>query len=318
MAHLDDRSQVILVAAFLLAVSFVVLALVVNSAIFAENIATRDDVAGSHDALEYRAEVQQSVGAVLTAVNHNDTLGETTLEETVATLSAEGAILQSTQGRLVNVSVDSVETGATRIAQTNASRNFTSIGGDQAWNLTDDNVESVRNLRLNITDPDAAAGSFSLVANDTDTGGADWRLQVSENSGDIEVTVSVDGGPDRACVRPHDNATVIDVTSGTVGGTPCLALGQLQNDAGTTQWIGADIGSSFRLELEEADAVTGQYSMVLGTAGSPKASALQTSQQSDEPFAVAAIYSVTVNYAFYTPAVGYETAVRVAPGEVPA
>ncbi|WP_267163203.1 DUF7261 family protein [Halovenus salina] len=315
MADIGDRSQLLLVTAFLLAVSFVVLALVVNSAIYTENIATRDDVAGSHEALEYRAELQQSVGAVLTAVNKNSTLTQTEFNATVDSLSSAGAVLQSTQGRLVNTAVSNIEDG-TRIAQTNASRNFTSVGGKQEWILTDSNVESVRNLRLNISDP--GTSQFSLVANDTDTSDADWRLQVVENGSDqIDVVVTVDGGPNRQCVRDHDGSTVIDVTAATVAGKPCLALGQLQDNTGTTQWIGANIGDSFRLEFENADAVTGRYSAIIGPAGSANTTALQTSQQSDEPFAVGAIYSATVDYAFYTSAVGYETKIRVAPEEVP-
>lgn len=318
MADLDDRSQLLLVTAFLLAVSFVVLALVVNSAIFTENIATRDDVAGSHEALEYRAELQQSIGTLLTAVNDNGTLDETDLDAAVDSLSTEGVALQSTQGRLLETTVTSVETGATRIAQTNASRTFNSSDNRRDWALTDDNVESVRNVWLNLSD--VGTGPFSLVANDTDTAGADWRLQVTENASNpdrIDVTVTVDGGPDRQCVRDHDNATVIDVTAATVAGEPCLALGQLQDNTGSSQWIGANIGDAFRLEFENADAVTGRYSAVIGTTGSANTTALATSQQSDEPFAVDAIYSVTVDYAFYTSAVGYETEIRVAPGEVP-
>ena len=85
MANLseDDRGQLILVGAFIIAAAFIVLALVVNSAIFTENLATRDDVPGSQDALEFRDEVHQGVSNVIEGTNQNNGQTETDAEESV-------------------------------------------------------------------------------------------------------------------------------------------------------------------------------------------------------------------------------------------
>ncbi|MEF8907354.1 MAG: hypothetical protein V5A13_05805, partial [Haloarculaceae archaeon] len=49
-----DRGQIILVTAFALAVAFVALSVVINGAIFTQNLATRGDTAGGGDALQQR------------------------------------------------------------------------------------------------------------------------------------------------------------------------------------------------------------------------------------------------------------------------
>lgn len=319
MAHLnrrgEDRGQVILVAAFLLAVAFVVLALVVNSAIFTENMATRNDVPGSHDALDYRTEVQASAGEALVRVNANSSLDETDLEETIEALAEASGTHQSTQGRLVNVSFDRTEEDGVRIAQTNASRNFTSVNGADDWSPTTDSVESVRNFEINVT----SLNAFSLVANDTDDPGTeDWRMEVDESGGDLTVTVFLDGANEGECAREHDGYTVIDVTAGTVGGEPCVPLGQQQDAGGTEQWFAANIDDDYRVEFQDSDEIEGTYSFVLADGTAYDGAELDPDPDSGLPYHdTDAIYSIILEYAFYTSSVGYETEIRVAPGEVP-
>jgi hypothetical protein len=313
----SGRGQLILVTAFMLAVTFVALALVVNSAIFTENMATRDDVAGSHEALDFRSEVQDNAGKLLTEVNENSTLGESDLEDGIAAFSMEGGNQQAMQGRLVNVSYVGIGEDGTRIAQNDSTRNFTSAGGSENWNLTDDNVRKVRNFEINVTDPDAdATDDFTLVVNDTDTADQ-WEMTVSENAGgDIVVEVDHPDHPAESCTRSHGSSTVIDVTGATVGGEPCLALGQLQNPAGTNLSFAAGV-DDYRIRFEDGNEIEGTYSLVFGNSGAHKSSNLDNGPGSGLPYYdTDALYSIVVSYEFYTSSVGYETEVRVAPGEV--
>jgi len=95
VAHLndDDRGQIILIAALALAVTFIGLALVVNSAIYTQNLASRGEVAGSNDALEMRAMVETNVGQGVTAANRynhsSQTALETGLRESMGTVSTQ-------------------------------------------------------------------------------------------------------------------------------------------------------------------------------------------------------------------------------------
>lgn len=319
MAHLratgrGERGQIILVAAFLIAVTFVVLALVVNSAIFTENMATRDDVAGSHDALEHRAEVQDSVGTALEAVNENSSQGEDDLNTTIGQLNAEGGGQKASQGRLVNVSVNQTVAG-TRIAQdNNESYGFLSNDSDEYWTVAED-VSQTRNLRLNFTDP-VEDVDFELLV-EAEDGSTEWLLTVEGDSGpDVEVTVE-SNGEEESCERDGVGEFFeIDVTGGTVAGEPCHALTRLQ-EGGTEMWFGAGVDAEYNVTFDTDKSTKGTYSMIVDEDADFEDDNFEDDSNSGFPYYHDAIYSVTVSYEFYTSAVGYETDIRVAPGEAP-
>jgi hypothetical protein len=324
-----ERGQILLVAAFILAVTFVTLALVVNSAIFTENLATRDDVAGSHDALEVRYELQENVGNLMPAVN-NESLGDDTalrtdMQEGVENITIDLGIQQSTQGRLVNVTyVD--ETVGTKYAQ-NESRNFTSAAPSNSinWNLTEYDDFDVRDFTINVTDPSTLSGStpFRVVVADRFAPVEEWNLTVTEGPNPGETTVEVrhsEHSGVESCTRDHssDGFVRIDITGGTVGGEPCPALTRLSD--GTQMWFGTGVPDTRYIGFRNADNIEGTYSFILdvpmdtASAGFPSAS---ESHPPDNTFDEDALYSVTVFYEFYTASVRYETDIRVAPGEVP-
>jgi archaellin len=335
----DERGQILLVATLVLAASFVVLALVVNSAIFAENLATRNDVPGSHDALEHRADVQEGVGEIVTYFNTNLDTDHATLRDRVetrtATLSQQGGLTQAQQGRVVSVTYPgdaaNTTTGA-RIAQTNASRNFTSIDGDSPddeWTLASD-IRQSRNVRFTFTnvseDPNRRftmnldPGGF-LIDLDFDA----WRLSVKRQFAtngsaleEVTVTVQTPFGAFDTCTRtmPIDTpgATLtIDTVASTVNGEFCRALSRRTD--GTEMWLGTGVSSAYDIEFEDGDAYNGTYEMVVD--GPANNALLRDDRNSDEPYATDALYSVTAQYSYYTSSVGYETDIRVAPGEVP-
>lgn len=325
----SDRGQIILVAAFLLAVTFVVLALVVNSAIFTENLATRDDVAGSHDALDHRAEVQASVGTALTSINNengtdlSDKKGN--LSKSIDNISQAGGLHQSTQGRLVDVNWDSSDSEeGVRIYQNNASRNFSSDSRDDDWVLTDSGNFDVRNFQMNITEPEeelfplGGSEPFRLVANDTSDGDIEWNMTV-EYDGSLPtgegLVVNVDhpNHDEVSCTHElEDDAgfVLLDVTGASIDGESCHALSQLQDEDGTPMWFGEGV-DEYQIEFQNADSIQGTYSFV----GDDSMSTTGADDHPEDPDE--AIYSVTVDYEFYTSQVAYETDIRVAPGEVP-
>ena len=312
----NDRGQILLLAAFALAVSFVVLALVVNSAIFTENLATREDVAGSHDALDHRYEVETNVGHIIERVNNDSELDDGDLETTIEQMVEEGAGQQASQGRLVSVSdINSVP--GTKIAQDTV-RNFTTADHtDPHWNVTNDEVENVRAFTINVTDPDTEVGSpFKLVANDTGSD-SEWNMSIDGNGDDIVITVNHPDDGERTCTREHDEYTVIDVTGATVDGEPCLALGQLQDEDGTERWFGTGLGGEYRIEFERGYNIEGTYSFIIDGGSGFDGDKLEDGQHPDLPYEEDAIYSVNLSYEFYTSAVGYETDIQVAPGEIP-
>ena len=87
-----DRGQMIIVAAFVLAVSIVALALILNSAIFTQNLASRSGSSGTTEALAERSSVEQGVGDLMYHLNYEDNPGtylalETEMDSSLETWS---------------------------------------------------------------------------------------------------------------------------------------------------------------------------------------------------------------------------------------
>ncbi len=332
MAHLNggrDRGQLLLVAVLVLAAAFIVLALVINSAIFTENLATREDVAGSEEALEYRADVTASIDAAIVAGNEDRELAtEAELEaharNEISTLQNRGGLTQAIRGGVVDLSYDTKQMGD-RIAQDNASRNLTDDNASANWRPAT-GVDQIRNVGFELTEVDTQdLGSnepfrFRLESGD------DWQLSVSNESligsmgsiddDEVAVTIETGTGNQAECVRDSPNTTsplTIDVTGASVNGEPCHALHRLSN--GTQMWLGTGVSSPFDIEFENADNVNGTYSMV--TSGGTPDTGIESGYDSDEPYVVNALYGVELSYAYQNHAVAYEDTIRVAPGETP-
>ena len=331
MADLGERGQILLVAALFLSATFVVLAVVVNSAIFAENLSTRNDVPGSQDALEYRAEVSENTGDVLTYFNTNLDTGHATLRNRLAAdvdnISQQGGFQQSSSGAAVSVEYTGDPANTTegyRIAQNNASRNLTSADNDADWTLAED-VNQTRKLQFNFTHVD---DSFNLFGSprtfrmELDDGSAAWELKIQRQDvggvllDEVDVTVTTPSGASATCVGTQSGASdplTVDLVEATVDGEFCRALSR-QAD-GTPMWFGTGLNSEYDIEFDNSDDFNGTYSMIVD--GEPDTDNLRTDRNPDEPYVTNALYSVVLEYAYYTSNVGYETDVRVAPGEVP-
>lgn len=326
MADIDDRGQILLLAALFLAATFVVLAIVVNSAIFAENLSTRNDVAGSQEALEHRAEVADSAGEVLTYFNTNLDTNYPTLRARVAAdvdnISRQSGRQQSASGGVVSVNYGG-DTQGNRIAQDNRSRNLTSTDNSTDWTLAED-VNQTRDVQFNFTDVDrgvigdpASPETFQM---ELDNGSVAWEMAVQRQSptrDQVNVTVTTATGASATCVGTEPLTTsgslTVDLVEATVDGTFCRALSRLAD--GTPMWLETGLDSEYDIEFENSREFEGTYSMVIE--GDPLDSNLRSNKNNDDPYFTTALYSVTLEYSYYTSDVGYETDIRVAPGEVP-
>jgi len=309
-----DRGQIVLLAAFALAVAFVVLALVVNSAIFTENLATREEVAGSNDALDHRYEVQTNVEELIVAANANDSSFEGDLQSDIESMGEEGRDQQATLGRIANVEIDSSDdiVPGSKIAQ-DQPRNFTSNQTNENWTVVE-NVTNTRNLQMNVTDPD----DFQLVVRNT-TESDEWTMTISETGPDIEIEVQTPDGETATCDRDPENSgyITIDVTGGIADGTPCPALSQLSD--GTEMWLGTGVDPKYEIKFRNGDEINGTYSFIVDEGATEEENEDHFGDSPNKPYFEKddIIYSTNLTYEYYTPSVGYETDIRVAPGEPP-
>ena len=315
MANLKrDRGQIILVAAFALAVIFLTLALVVNSAIFTENLASRSDTTGSGDALSDRAALERSVGNAIAAANRNKDTNpkqRKAVNNSLALYRTQIGHQQATSGTLTNVSYNSSRAGK-RINYTGGG-NFDD--GDQTF-VSDVSQapggNGTRAFVINSTDlPNGEENAFNISV----TGSAGtWTTHIwhndTEDTVNISTTRSGEGTEECYTSQAPTDAAVIDVTGGDINGVPCDALGI--TPGGTNFHFAAGTLSgptdTYDIEFENAANIDGKFSVVVHSEGG---SVSVDSVGSDEP----ALYQVTVDYSYTTTDVHYVTEIRVAPGE---
>lgn len=315
-----ERGQLFLVTALALAVAFVGLALLLNTAIYTENLATRNSDPGTAAAVDYRGAVRGGVGGLVEAVNREDADYETleaNLSRGVANWSDTAAVHGAMRGRSTNVSLDGTENG-TRIGQADAGRNFTNRSGATDWQLASDTA-GVRAFEMNVSRSNL---SDPVLADLTDLDDVDiyrvnvtadagtWSVYVYQNSTAEEVRVAVENetgafhGPCAASPGPDDHV-VVDLTGAAVGGADCAPLSFF-----------AALSDDADVAYRDADDVTGTYELVVA---SDFATVNGTGNYVDpgngSPYATEAIYAANATLTYESAEVYYRSKLRVAPGE---
>lgn len=316
-----DRGQLVLVTALVIAVVLVALVLLVNAAIYTENLATRDPSVGADDALAYRHTVVDGVGGVVVRENRaeyddradleaNVTASVERLDAAVADASLDGGVSAT-----VNESTLSYADGRL-VRQTTTGRNFTDASGLRAdWTLASD-VVGARNYAATVeptvqTDAANASGdAFGVVVADNDSTDT-WEAYVYENAaGEVVLAVqnASESSPTAACTTTETEATV-GFTAGTFAGESCPAL----------SWAtGVDEG--YQLRYVNGDAAVGTYDLTVRTesAGVVETANLNDGTASDDPdspYHVPAVYAAETAVSYDGPELVAEWTVRVAPGE---
>lgn len=311
-----DRAQMLLIGAFVLAVTFVALALVVNSAIYTENLSSRNNDGGADDALEARHAVADGVGdamAEANVYNNSDwsalTDNVTSAAETVSRITARE---YAADGRFLSVAVTNHVEG-TRIADEAAGGStFEGTSGTHNWTVV--RTSDTRAFVLTVDHGAVLAGGSNFGGDPTDeflvnvTDGTNhWILNVTERSGTFVVGVTSPGGAGGTCaVAGSPEEVEIDLTGGTVAGRDCPAMEFAEG-----------VGTPYDVAYNRSDLVTGNYSLVIDRPGygngelqpGPDAGA------ADDPYRDIAAYASTLRFRYDTPNLAYATDVRVAPGE---
>jgi len=293
-----DRGQIILVTAFALAVAFVALSVVINGAIFTQNLATRGDTAGGGDALQQRHQAEQVLGDLVEHVNANYSgSGETDtrtheFRNATSDLSNASSYQQSVSGRAVDYTYAGASNG-TRIV--NGSDTFENASGSEDW-VVAENVPDTRqfDMQVNTSVLPSLTGAFAV---NVTNGSHSWQMEVYQGtvSEDINVTVTTGTGETRSCAATGSEVD-INVTAGLLDGQPCSALE-----------FGKNVSGDYDIVYNNSDSIKGSYSLVVNT----------TSGIGDVPNGndEEVLYSATVDYTYRTANLVYETDIRVAPGE---
>ncbi|MEF8914047.1 hypothetical protein [Natronomonas sp.] len=312
MAHLSrpegdrSRAQLFLIGGLVLAVVFLGLALVLNSAIYTENIATRGEASVENsNALGTVGEVRRGVDGAIGTANrlHDDHPSqEDSIETTVGEMDGSGGDFAARRGVFFEVEVDGHEHG-TRFFQENDG-NFTAPNGSSSdWTVAED--VSVREFRMEV-ERNALGDILVDPLNVTiDDGTTAETVEIGTDGSDIVVELSGE-----TC-EATASRTSIDFTAGTVDGRHCPALdplGDLDNDDVT-------------VDFENGDDAEGTYSLLFDEEDRDDISPDYDSDDVDDDSDTDAedvIYSTTVTMEYRTTTVEYETELEVAPNALDA
>jgi len=297
-----ERAQLILIGGFALAVTLIALALVMNAAIYTENLATRSEAVGPSNAYAYqRATTNAATEAFHYAHDvNNGTYAE--LDDNVTDAMEEYNRITSRQevttGRVVNVSVSTTE--GTNITSTDSS-DYTDASGNQDWIMAS-GVTGVRNFTMTVDDsggdlvaPGAGTDEFRLVARGASER---WYLNVTEDPSSGQTIVGVNASGDYDTCTTSLTTFEIDVSAGQVAGTSCDALNF------------SETPDSYTLRFQNATNVAGSYSLVVNVSATGL-----SGYSGGPPKAQPALYSMTVEVVYETSDMRYRTDVRIAPGE---
>lgn len=336
-----DRGQLILVTGVVLAVALVGLALVLNSVIFTENLATRNNEQQSNGMLSERANAKSNFDEGITKVN-DEVVTSTefhwlreNLSEVVETREDRMARQAAISGGAVNYSVTSATSG-TRIRQTNASRNFTAgddmVGADD-WVVVD-NANNVRHFRISsnrsslyestIDTTKAALADSAFNVNVTDASGDTWKVYVFrgaltnnvyllvEDPSDPDFTSSTEGYKEfvtEACTYQNETVTIW-LTEAVVQNSECDQLKFFQNDAVRPLTIRYDNAYD---ESANAARIRGTYDLLVDKELSRSPSPYYLTSEGKSPFTQKAIVNAHVQMEYQSRQVEYYTDIETQP-----
>ena len=222
-----DRGQILVIVGLLIAVMLVALALVLNAAIFAENLSTRE-TADSEEPSSYAADTGSTVADVYNRTNDNDTrkavYAKTSFNESLETWADSRSDTAAENGALFEA--DWTTHVGWRLEQ-DENRSFTPADNDSAtgWTVAGD-ARDVAGFRLNVSRGDLYDGvgnSSKLEDNafrvNVSDGTDDWKLYVFRDSGNSTVVVYEGNPPNdlgdllsepetKSCTAETDRATV--------------------------------------------------------------------------------------------------------------
>jgi len=317
----ETRAQLFLIAALTLAILFVSLALLLNTAIYTENLASRSTAPDAQASLEHRSETVGGIGAILTHANYHNQSSYAALSGAlhsgVGNWSRLRAVHDARHGRSTSSSVVSTTNG-TRITQQADSRNFTAGGskeGNPDWQLA--TALHSRNVTMSANPTSLASSSagsllggpaFFAAFTETSTGET-YRVYVYNNSSTLEPNVAVETSSTVSNCEPstgYDGGSLeVALSEATVDGTSCEPLEFFESLSGTTD-----------VRYRNGDQITGNYSLVVDEPLSSVPDApYDAAGSTSGPFKTRALYAATIDSVFVGPDVEYRTRNRVAPGE---
>jgi hypothetical protein len=293
-----DRGQLLLVTGFAIAVAIVALVILLNTAIYTQNLATRDVDTGADDALAYRDTVEDGLWPVVRAENAREYDNRPNLTSNVRDRVDQFVMLSAQHhlesGASANGTDRTLHQG-TWLRQ-NGSRHMTNSSGNHTWTMATD-ANDVRGFEMNTTGGIAAVSDVEDEAFNVTVRGSNgdrWRFYVYEDP-DPELAVNDTGSFERnICSGLFSDPPRVNLTAGTVNGADCSDLVFANNT-----------DPPYDIIVSHGDRTEGTYNVTVNG----------TTAVGDAPEQFPVVYSLSVDVVYQTETLEYRDRVLIAPEE---
>lgn len=310
-----DRAQMLIIGALLMAGVFVGLAILVNAAVYTENLSTRSS-STTGDVFLVVPAAFDDVDTTLARTNrrHNDSYDSLSRNYTARSgyVDGQAAGEHATRGAYFEMRT-TARTNGTHLRQSNETRDFSDASGDGTdWQVVA-GAQGVSDYSMAVNRADLytdtgdtlselLSNSFSLHVTDAD--GTTWELHVYENSeNNVTVKPILDGTGQTAC-EVNASEVDIDLVEGTVGGAACGTL-----------TFAEGLGGAIDIEYRTPTAVSGTYSMQTDVVVDPASDARYHEPGTGSPEAVPNLYAVTSRFEYTRSDGSFVTSRRTVVGE---
>lgn len=301
MAGLNDRGQLLLTGAFVLAVALVGLTLVFTSGGYTTTLAGQDSaVERGTDAITLRESVQSDLERALRYANRNHSPysdRRSAFSRTVPEIGAGVRNHSARHGRLVEVSdaTSGLSYQEGYQVELRSDGGFDRLDSNATGNETLVSNSNARNVTFVFSDVPTGTSSFNVSL---DSGSREWLMTVETGGGaGGAYTVTVErrsGSYAQTCTRPGTSPDMgVDVSGATVDGTHCPALEAIEFDE-----------ANYDIRIDgELNGTEGRLWMTVE--GAPPSTGYDR-----------VVYSARVPFRYYSASVDYRTDLYVAPGEI--
>ena len=331
----EERGQLVLLGSVVLGLLLVGLALVLNSAIFAENLATRQTSDASSDAQSFESGARAGVADAIGSANRDHAgspftdLRDAEYRPAVEALEERLSVSEALEGTDVDLTAVRSRNGI-QLADDDATSALTPRGGSPVnWTVANESHIRAFELTAGPTTATATSDVTGQLTGGTGVGfvvtlaaasGTAHDIAVYEDSDDgtVRVLVSEVGeSTHRECDATGDAATLSLTGRPTVDGEYCRALLPVAEATGT-----------YDVRFVNGDLATGTYRLVVDRAKDPLDEQVDGANYgdacsgttfadttADSPHSVPAIYAGTVGLGYRNDRVSSETRLRVAPDQ---
>lgn len=307
-SDLSERAQLIIITGLLIAVALIALTLLLNTAIYTQNLASRGSDVGGETAIEFRQSSVEFGEELLITENNKEYESKDNLVENIsdgiesfATSSTRRYAEVGTAIRISNISFNN----GTRVRQTDTARNFTNASFNPDWELTSD-AENIREFSLKIQTVQSVSESDAF--NVTIVGqSSQWSLLIHDDGGPEDATIKVVndslGSPEEICDSGITTPFTINITAATVNGEPCSDLAFTDS-----------VNPPYSVKFTNGGNSRGTYNLSINGSISDPTNDFN-SLGGGSPYEFDIVYSTHFDVSFQTEEVTYRTRVRLAPGE---